>query len=259
MSVTVSFNGNSYSIPQDGEEGWSSLTNYLVALASASSSQSMQQSIKTVTTSYSVASTDFGVYVNAGSAATVSLPQGTTIGRLLFIADKSGLAATNNITIQATSVPSQVINAVNTYVINSNYGGVLLQWNGLFWQVISSFEGDIITANKSIVSGRPNPSTGISVADGQTCTAECPQGSIEFIVSLSDGRSFHCVTSYNSAGITAISDVDSLFLTADSGTGIYINKSATSGTINFKSRLGSTLAISIIFINNAVISTTDWA
>lgn len=46
MSVTVTFNGNTYSVPESGELGWSNLTDYLVALSNAAVSGAFSPPLK---------------------------------------------------------------------------------------------------------------------------------------------------------------------------------------------------------------------
>ena len=46
MSVSVTFNGVAYSIPEDGETGWSALTDYLVALSNAAVATALKTSVR---------------------------------------------------------------------------------------------------------------------------------------------------------------------------------------------------------------------
>ncbi len=66
---------------------------------------------------------------NTSSARTVALSNGSSAGRLLIVKDESGGAATNNITISVTGGTKTIDNAL-TYVINTNYGSVMLYYDG---------------------------------------------------------------------------------------------------------------------------------
>ena len=157
MAVTVNFNGSTYSVPSDaGESGWeSTLTQYLTALAAgAAVTSTMKQTCRVATTSPVTvqAATDFTVVCKLSSpgAVTVNLPAGAT-GRLFAIVDGTGDAGTNNITIDGNG--AETINGQATYVINENFGGVLLHWNGTEWSILADFVGNDPRFSSINVSG----------------------------------------------------------------------------------------------------------
>jgi hypothetical protein len=74
--------------------------------------------------------TDCLVFVNYAGACAITLPT-PTAGRKLSIKDSSGSAGTNNITISHHS--SEHIDGSNTFIINTNYGGIDLISDGTNW------------------------------------------------------------------------------------------------------------------------------
>lgn len=78
-------------------------------------------------TDYTATDADFVIYVtDTSSARTITLPStGAHGGRMYYIADASGGAAANNITVVRAG--SNTIQGATSYVIRSNYGGVLIQ------------------------------------------------------------------------------------------------------------------------------------
>lgn len=79
---------------------------------------------------------DYFLACNNAGALTVNIRGAAYPGRQLVITDTSGAASTNHITIQATS-PSANINGASTYVINTNYGSVVLMSDGSNWFVVA--------------------------------------------------------------------------------------------------------------------------
>lgn len=81
-----------------------------------------------------VASDDL-VVINktVGAATTVNLPSSPTAGDKYTIKDGKGDAATNNITIFPAS---GTIDGASTFVIGSNYGAAVFQYNGVEWSVL---------------------------------------------------------------------------------------------------------------------------
>lgn len=145
MAVSVSFNGSTYSVPTTaGESGWATtLSAYLQALASgAATTSTVKQAIRTAIASpvTVVAATDYTVVTNltVPGAVAVNLPAGVA-KQVFVIVDGKGDAATNNVTIDANA--SQTINGALTYVINENFGGVMLQFDGTSWVVLAAFYG----------------------------------------------------------------------------------------------------------------------
>lgn len=152
MSVNVTFNGNNYAIPNTaGESGWTSLTDYLVALAANAATQgAFKQAIRVATSSpVTVAATDATVVSDltvAGPVA-VSLPAGVT-KQFVILVDGKGDAGTNNVTI--TGNGGQLINGNATLVLNTNYQGCILQFDGTQWRVLANVKnstGSIVNAD----------------------------------------------------------------------------------------------------------------
>lgn len=85
------------------------------------------------TTPYDMLVTDYIIVMNVAGAASVILPT-PTLSRTCIIKDGSGAAATNNITISASP---KTIDGALSYVINDNYGGVCLVYNGTQWNAYS--------------------------------------------------------------------------------------------------------------------------
>lgn len=81
----------------------------------------------TQTGSYNIQSTDNIVYVNSSAANNQTLPVSPAQNQFLIIKDIAGNAETNNITVIGT------VDGVVNPIIGSNYGGVLLTWNGTNW------------------------------------------------------------------------------------------------------------------------------
>lgn len=142
MTVSVTWNGTAYSIPESGETNWSNLTDFLVALGAYAQTTTKQVSGVRVATSSPVTLTtaDYTVVTNltVAGAVAVTLPTGV-LGQVFVIADGKGDARTNNVTI--TGAGAQTING-STYVINENYGGVVIQFNGTTWNTLGGFTGE---------------------------------------------------------------------------------------------------------------------
>ena len=84
---------------------------------------------------YTVAATNYYIGVDS-SAGVVSilLPNAPTTGRAIVVKDKTGSAATNNITI--TTVGGAVlIDGATSFVMNTNYEAVSVLFNGVSWEV----------------------------------------------------------------------------------------------------------------------------
>jgi hypothetical protein len=151
MAVNKSFNGTTYSIPTTaGENGWTSLTNFLQALADYAAVKTTKvQAIRTATTSPITvsATSDFAVNValSVAGVSTVTLPVGAS-GQMFCIIDGNGDSATYNITVQGSS--SQTINGASTYVMASNKQVAIFQFNGTEWKVIAEYLGASINATK---------------------------------------------------------------------------------------------------------------
>jgi len=135
MATTVTFNGVNYSIPAVNEEDWQSLSNYLIALQNAAvAGGPVRQNIRVSTSSTTaVATTDYVVLINYAGAATVNLPAGVD-EQVFVIADASGNASTNNITINRNGFnnilggASYVLDKDNQSIILGFHAGPLLLW-----------------------------------------------------------------------------------------------------------------------------------
>lgn len=119
MATNVTFNGVTYSVPAANEENWSSLSSYLIALQNASvagGSQSLNVRV-VATATVSVATSDSIILVNRAGAVAVNLPAGVD-KQVFWIADISGAAETNNITINRNG--TNTIFGGTSYVLNQN-------------------------------------------------------------------------------------------------------------------------------------------
>lgn len=128
-----------------------------------------------------------------------------------------------------------------------------------------TFNGDIlkpeISGNASFRSGVSYTGSASSPSNLQSCYATFG-GSFGylFIVTRNDtGDAALIFTIFSVSTIVKVSDPFGIVLTTDSGTGIYISKSANSGVITFKNRFGATVPISIQAITNTVSSIGAWA
>lgn len=132
--------GSSFSIPAAGEVGWPSLSNFLIALQNAQSTESQKIAIRTATTTpISVASaTDCVVRVELSVAgpSSVVLPAGVN-GQYFVIVDGLGDASTNNITITANG--AETINGQASLVIDQDYGAYALCFRSGNWTVVGAF------------------------------------------------------------------------------------------------------------------------
>jgi hypothetical protein len=84
---------------------------------------------------YVVLTTDYYISVNSsGGAITVQLPNAATVGKTFIIKDRTGSAATNNITI--TTVGGAVnIDGATTFVMNSAYQSISVLGNGTTYEI----------------------------------------------------------------------------------------------------------------------------
>ncbi|MDP1614456.1 MAG: hypothetical protein Q8L68_01525, partial [Methylococcales bacterium] len=87
-------------------------------------------------TPYTVTSTDYFLSVSTSSAAiTITLPDSTSTGRVFVIKDRTGNAATNNITIQAVNPGSVTIDGFNNYKLNTRYESVNVIFDGSNYEI----------------------------------------------------------------------------------------------------------------------------
>lgn len=117
------------------------------------------------------------------------------------------------------------------------------------------------TTNTSFVnSGETAESAAASATSLQSASATFSTDTIMFTVTVgTDRQSILCHADYATATITAVSDPSNIFLASDSGTGIYISKSATSAVVTVKNRTGNTRAILIQAFNSNLSSVSAWA
>lgn len=174
MAQTVTFNGVSYSIPEAREVGWSSLTNFLVALGTYTQTNVIQKSALRVAVATPItvaAATDYCVVSNltVAGAVAVNLPAGVA-GQIFAIVDGKYDAATNNITI--TPNGSDKIMAVSSLVLSSNGEGVILQYNSTNtnWHILGNFKSNYLTTtgtqvvtNKDIDGGTASNTSRLTV------------------------------------------------------------------------------------------------
>jgi len=263
MAVIVTYDGISYSIPEQNEVGWSSLTDYLVALSSGASTKQMLYSVRLITSAPStLTTTDTVVLINVASPSAITFPAGTS-GQFYTVIDTSGAANTNNITITASG--GQLLNGAASYVINSVFGAVTFQFDGTNWHILNEYTNVF----KNSMYAKPTYSfvessinyqgTVVSAGSNLSCSASFGGSkSIQFVVAIGD-YSILCHTSYTSAKISAISDDGNWFLDSDSGVGFYVTKAANSATITFKNRMGGPRNIEIKALTNILSSQTNWA
>ena len=268
MAIQVEFSGNTFSLPTDAEDNWPDLTDYLVALSSAQSSSTMAYSVRIVAASTNnVIGSDTIVLVNRSSACDVDLPLGVN-GRFLGVFDISGAALSNNITINCSS--SETINGLATYTIQSNYGGIWFQFDGISnWVIVSERQIGFIgqtqyrrneVNNTSIIeTGMVAASSFPVVANGKACSFEIVgTNQYEISISLNTGEGMKIMGDYNTL-LSAISDPSELFLLTDAGVGIYVVKSLTSNSITVKNRMGSNRNVEIQVKQGSLQNIAVWA
>lgn len=258
MSVQVTFQGTTYTVPEEDDSGWADLTSYLVALSAAAVGTVDSKAIRiaTATPSTVSATDDYAVGINVGSASAVTLPAGAP-GKIVVVFDASGNAANNAITITGTG--GQLINGRADYVIRSNFGAVQLQFAASDWKVINSRSTttEQPTANLSIVDLAPSATnTGVDVADGESCTLTFIGGACKFLIEA-DGEALECGCSSASDLVDCLWDTSSLFRDVDTGAGIVVTKSGS--VITIKSRLGTTAEIFVKIITGQVSASTAWS
>ena len=270
MSVSVNFNGVAYSIPEDGETGWSALTDYLVALSNAAVATALKTSVRTVTTTPSTAQATDCVLLCAAGSSVINLPAGVK-GQFYAIYDKIGAAQAGNLTINAAGGDFIKDGVSSSYTIKTNYGGVLLQYadSANLWQIVAEikdiypepFRVSTDATNASFVRSAVTPETTafVNVPNLQSCSVDLiGSKAMHFVVAVGDEQ-IYCVTDYNSAVITALSDRGNLLLEADAGTGVYVTKSASSASLTFKNRMGTAKVIEIRALTNQLNLVTAWS
>lgn len=107
---------------------------------------------RAVSGTYSVVASDYMLSVTSTAMAfTITLPSVPTTARVLIVKDESGGAATGNITLSGT------IDGATNYVINTNYGMVVLYYNGSGWSIIHKEQTSSATSK---VIGRKSSGAG---------------------------------------------------------------------------------------------------
>lgn len=117
-----------------------------------------------------------------GAASAVTLPRNPRPGTFRWIKDGKGDAATNNITI--TGYNAATIDGATSYIIGSNYGAVLLKWNGTEWNVMGSggvaSNAEIVTTTNVILAAESGRTYYLSLAGGFTTTLPAPALGLNF-------------------------------------------------------------------------------
>jgi hypothetical protein len=268
MSVSVTFNGTAYSIPEDGETGWSALTDYLVALSNAAVATSLKTSVRTVTVTPSTAQATDCVLLCGSGASVINLPTGVK-GQFYAVYDKQGTAQASPLTINAAV--GDTIQGAASYTIKTNRGGILFQYadSGAVWEIIAEIK-DIAAnlprvstdgTNASFVRGAvvPESTAFVSVSDGLSCSADFIGSKAIHIVVAVANEQLYLVTDFASNVITALSDRGNLLLEADAGVGLYVTKSAGSAGVTFKNRTGLSKVIEIRAMTNQLSPVTAWS
>lgn len=153
MARTVTLSGQSYTIPEQGDVGWGSLTDLIERLTSdvnnlnsstLATPTPLRRRVREVTTSpTTLLDTDDVVLVDISGLASINLPDASTIdvGKIITIKDSSGLALTN--TISVFGFGGATIDGGAQYDINDSFGDAsfVLRDDGN-WNRIQSLDAD---------------------------------------------------------------------------------------------------------------------
>lgn len=135
--IQKTWNNTVYNIPQSGERGWATLTNFLTALADGAQTTGKQLIGRRTAVASPVtvtATTDCYIGVNVSlAAATVNLPVGVN-GQVFIVADESGAGATYNITI--TPNGANTVDGGASFVMNQDKQVAYLVFNNGNWVVL---------------------------------------------------------------------------------------------------------------------------
>lgn len=224
MSTTVTFNGVNYEVPETGETSWGeAVSSLLVALATYSATSTAQRGAVRVATAtpVTVASNDYTVVVKLAVAgpSTVNLPAGST-GQLFAIVDGTGDAGTNNITVAPSG--SETIAGASSYVINTNNGAVLLQYNtaNTRWQVLAAAPGNL-TASRAMVTD----------ANGRPAVSATTATELGFVSGLTSGLQGQLDSKQNlNANLTGLSSLAVQGLTTRTGAGTFTGRAVVAGS-----------------------------
>jgi len=271
MGTPVTFAGLSVVVPENNDQGWGSdVSALLIQLATfAATNTALTQASRIVTATPDTALVgDFALGVNVPSASVINLPSGSgNTGKLYVIYDFSGAARTNPITI--TPAGADTINGAASYIINANNAVVWLQYTGTQWSIVASHVLSLfgpqlfnqLAANTSYVVSATLPTKTLpTVTNGQSSSVTFSgSNAYLFSVSLGNSKSFVAAATFNGTNITALSDPDGVFLPTNSGTGIYVSKSAGSGIITFTNNLGVSTTIEVKSLTTDLVSPTAWS
>ncbi len=124
------------------------------------------------------------------------------------------------------------------------------------WDFVPTVYTENNATNASASPDLHNYSAFASAADNQSATFTFDaRGAIEFLVDVNADGGMTIACDYKSTIINALSDPSNLFLAADSGTGIYISKSANSAAVVVKNRMGGAKTIGIIAVRSKCTAT----
>lgn len=152
MARTVTLSGQTYTIPEQGDVGWGSLTDLIERLtndvntlnsSTLATPTPLRRRVREVTSSpTTLLSTDDVVLVNIAAISSINLPDVTTIdpGKVITIKDLSGAALTN--TISVFGFGGSLIDGLSQYDINDSYGDAsfVLNSDGTSWSRIQSLD-----------------------------------------------------------------------------------------------------------------------
>lgn len=82
---------------------------------------------------YTTLATDYVIGVNTSAPRTITLIGSPTTGQMYRIADITGSAATNNITVSGNG---SNIDGAASKIINTNYGSIDVVYTGTIWKIV---------------------------------------------------------------------------------------------------------------------------
>ena len=176
MPQSVTFNGTAYNIPLAGELNWSSLSNFLIAVANSAGVKTAQIAAVRIATATPVtvsATTDWAIETNlaVAGAVTVNLPAGVA-GQTFFVVDGKGDAGTNNITVNGNA--GQLINGNASAVISHGRGSLYLVFDGSQWLILDQTLPSGTILQTDLASGFllpvANGGTGVTSSTGTGAT-----------------------------------------------------------------------------------------
>ena len=120
----------------------------------------------------------------------------------------------------------------------------------------------IAYSNTGVVSTALHPSAWERVNNNRetTLTFDRTKGEAFKFIVMAEGRSpIEVMASYHTTAITTLTDHDNLYLEADSGTGFYIHKTASSAAITIKKNISGNNDVLITIKEGVLLSATAWA